>query len=205
VRELARFLKGQIYSTAVADILRSARRPRVVRRWERSGRPIPPPAEYKHQLLLEYASSYRLDILVETGTFWGQTVAAMRRHFRKITSIELEPRLAGRARRRFRRFANIEVVEGDSARELAGLIGGLDGATLFWLDGHDSAGETAATEPLREELRALMNAPAGSVALIDDARTFTGPPRMTIPEIERATQSRFAMEVRDDVIRLTPS
>ena len=35
--------------------------------------------------------------------------------------------------------------------------------------------------------------------------TFTGRPRMTIAEIEWATQGRYAMGVRDDVIRLTPS
>jgi LmbE family N-acetylglucosaminyl deacetylase len=204
VRELARFLKGQINSTAVADIWRSARRPRAVDRWERAGRPVPPPPEYKHQALLDYADSYGLDTLVETGTFWGQTVAAMRRHFRRVMSIELEPRLASRARRRFRRFRNVEIIEGDSGRELAGVVRRLDSPALFWLDGHDSGGETAATEPLREELEALMRSPEGSVGLIDDARTFTGPPRMTLAQIEEATQGRFAMEVRDDVIRLTP-
>ena len=145
-------------------------------RWERAGWPIPPPAEYKYLLLLQYASTYRLDTLVETGTFWGQTVAAMRRHFRRVTSIELEPRLAKRARRRFKRFRNIEIIEGDSGRELAVVVGRLDGPALFWLDGHDSAGETAATEPLREELQALIAVPPGSVGLIDDARTFAGVP-----------------------------
>jgi hypothetical protein len=204
MRDLGRFVKGIIKSTLIVDLWRSMRRPRTVRSWQLAGRPTPPPAPVKHSLLLEYARSNGLGVFVETGTFWGDTVAAMRRHFSKVISIELEPGLARRARRRFARFRNVEVIHGDSGQELDRVVAGLSEPALFWLDGHDSGGETAATEPLRDELQAVIDAPDGSVGLIDDARTFTGPPRMTLEEIGRATQDRFAMEVRDDVIRLTP-
>jgi hypothetical protein len=158
----------------------------------------------KQALLIEYARGYRLSSFVETGTFRGGTLAAMRPHFRQLVSIELEPRLARNARRRFGLFRNVEVVAGNSASELARIVAALDQPTLFWLDGHDSGAGTAATEPLREELAAVMVAPSDSVVLIDDARTFTGPPRLTLAEIRTATEERYAMELRDDVIRLTP-
>jgi hypothetical protein len=202
--DVARLAKGSVTASVPADVWRTWQRRRAVAEWEAAGRPIPPPSTVKHALLLEHARSFDLSLLVETGTFWGETVAAMRRHFRQVTSIELEPRLARHCRRRFARFRNVEIVHGDSARELKRVVSQLRGRTLFWLDGHDSGGDTAATEPLADELIAVMNAPVGSVVLVDDARTFTGPPRMTIDEIASLTQEHFTMAVRDDVIRLTP-
>jgi hypothetical protein len=205
VHDLARLAKGFITSGFVCDVLRSRHRPRIVAEWESSGRSVPAPPEVKRSLLLEYAKQYNLSLLVETGTFWGGTVAAMRRHFRRVISIELEPRMARHSQRRFARFSNVSIIHGDSARELARVVSELPAPTLFWLDGHDSGGDTAATEPLGDELVAVMQAPAGSVVLIDDARVFTGTPRLTLDEIAKATQKRFAMAIRDDVIRLTPS
>jgi hypothetical protein len=196
--------KDVLTASAAFAPVRTARRRRTVRAWHRDGRPVPAPPDVKQALLIEYARGHELSSFVETGTFRGGTLAALRPHFRRLVSIELEPQLARNARRRFAPFKNVEVVEGDSGRELARIVAALDAPTLFWLDGHDSGDGTAATEPLREELGAVMAAPAGSVVLIDDARSFTGSPRMTVDEIRSATAERYVMEVRDDVIRLTP-
>ena len=197
-------MKGLVTASAVFDRWRSFRRPRSVKRWEARGRPAPPPADVKHSFLITYAAEYNLCVFVETGTFWGDTVAAMRQHFGEVISIELAPHLARHARRRFALSRRVTTIEGDSARTLVEVVSGLSSPTLFWLDGHDSGGVTAATEPLWDELAAIMQAPSGSVVLIDDARMLTGPPRMTVEEIGLVTQERFLMTVRDDVIRLTP-
>ena len=204
VHDAARLVKGSATASTLFDLWRSARRPRLVAEWETHGRPTPPPSGVKHAFLLEYAGKYDLPLFVETGTFWGDTVAAMRRHFRVVISIELAPRLARHSQRRFAPFRGVTIIQGNSAVALAEVVPGLREPALFWLDGHDSGADTAATEPLRDELAAVMRAPKGSVVLIDDARTFTGPPRMTIDEICAATQERFVMALRDDVIRLTP-
>lgn len=203
-RDFARIAKGVLTASSVFEPIRAARRKKTLRAWHRDGRPIPAPPAVKQALLIKYAREHGLSSFVETGTFWGGTIAAMRPHFRQLVSIELEPVLALNARRRFGLFRNVKVIEGDSARELGRIVAGLDQPTLFWLDGHDSGAGTAPTEPLREELVAVMAAPPESVVLIDDARAFTGPPRMTVDEIRGATEQRYAMELRDDVIRLTP-
>jgi predicted O-methyltransferase YrrM len=204
IRDFARVVRGVLTASAAYDPLRIVRRKRALRAWRRKGRPVPAPPDVKQALLIHYGREYGLSSFVETGTFRGGTLAAMRPHFGQLVSIELEPVLASHARRRFRLFRNVKVIEGDSAHELEKIVAALDQPTLFWLDGHDSGAGTALTEPLREELAAVMAAPAGSVVLIDDARTFTGPPRMSLEEIRAATETRYAMELRDDVIRLTP-
>lgn len=127
----------------------------------------------------------------------------MRREFVQVISIELQPELARHAKRRFGPYDNVTIIQGDSAHILQHVVEDLRLPALFWLDGHASGGNTAATEPLSAELRAVMKGPTGSVVLIDDARTFTGGSRMTLPEIRDVTAPRYAMDVADDVIRLT--
>jgi hypothetical protein len=64
------------------------------RKWERNGRPMPPPHLVKQGVLLEYAKRYSLRTLVETGTQYGAMVHAMKPHFDSIISIELSPELS---------------------------------------------------------------------------------------------------------------
>ena len=57
--------------------------------WKRKGRPVPPPHIVKQRTLREYSKRYDLRILVETGTYFGDMVEAMRADFDRIYSIEL--------------------------------------------------------------------------------------------------------------------
>jgi len=61
--------------------------------WERQGRPVPPPHVAKQRVLREYAERYHLKIFVETGTYRGDMVEAMKHLFHKIYSIELSDTL----------------------------------------------------------------------------------------------------------------
>ena len=75
---------------------------RDLERWEASGRPAPPPHVVKQRVIKEYAEKYNLEILIETGTFRGDMVEAMKNVFDQIYSVELSHALFQAARRRFR-------------------------------------------------------------------------------------------------------
>jgi hypothetical protein len=55
-----------------------------IHRWERSGRPVPPPHAAKQAVLRAYARAFRTPVLVETGTYMGDMVAAMLDQFDRI-------------------------------------------------------------------------------------------------------------------------
>src|SRR5438445_10494837 len=111
--------------------------------WERQGRPVPPPHVVKQRVLQEYAERYRLKIFIETGTYRGDMVEAMKPLFRKIYSIELGDELFQKAKRRFKRDAHIELIHGDSGTELGRIMPRLDEPALSRVAGHYSADDTA--------------------------------------------------------------
>jgi hypothetical protein len=180
--------------------------------WERQGRPVPPPHIVKQNVLRRYAEQYHLTVFVETGTYRGDMVAAMKPLFHKIYSIELSDKLFAEAKRRFEQDPHIELIHGDSGQELGGIIGRIDRPALFWLDGHYSAGDTARGDrdtPIHDELEQILRAPdLGHVIIIDDARCFGSDP--AYPTIEALSEHvlsrrpRAGIAVADDSIRITP-
>src|SRR5256885_14486168 len=149
---------------------------------------VPPPHVVKQRVLREYAERYQLKVFVETGTYRGDMVEAMKPLFDKIYSIELGDELFAKAKRRFERDTHIELIHGDSGKELGRILVRLQQPALFWLDGHYSAGDTARGEkdtPLYEELAQILRAPAlGHVIVIDDARCFGSEPAYpTLPAL----------------------
>jgi len=178
--------------------------------WLRRGRPMPPPHLAKQRVVQAFADRYRLEVFVETGTFQGNMVEAVKRWFGEVYSIELSGELYARAARRFSGDAHVHILHGDSGKLLAELVESLTRPTLFWLDGHYSGGRTARGDkdtPVSEELEAILRHPVpGHVVLIDDARLFTG--RNDYPTLERLEETvldrhpdhRF--EVDTDIIRI---
>ena len=143
--------------------------------WERRGRPVPPPHVVKQRVLRGYAERYHLKIFVETGTYRGDMVEAMKHLFHRIYSIELSDTLFAAARRRFRRDSHIELLHGDSSQELGRIMERVDQPVLFWLDGHYSAGDTARGEkdtPICDELAEIFRAPELS-ATVNQLRICT--------------------------------
>ena len=151
---------------------------RELRWWENAGRPIPPPNVVKQRTVIDYARRFSLSTFVETGTYYGQMVFAVRNVFRRIYSIELDGRLYEMARRKLSRWRNIVLMQGDSGEVLPELLAKIPGPCLFWLDAHYSGGVTAgsiADTPVKEEVRLILDHPvAGHVILIDDARHLNG-------------------------------
>lgn len=180
--------------------------------WERNGKPSPPPHLVKQRNLRAFANRFGLKILVETGTYYGDMVQAMKDSFDKLYSIELSPELFQKAMKRFQGIKRVELIHGDSGIELGNLIKRIDAPTLFWLDGHYSAGITAKGEketPIYEELRHILDAPdRGHVIIIDDARCFgTLPDYPTLDEVKGFIHSKrpnLDIAVQDDAIFVTP-
>jgi len=178
--------------------------------WRRT-RSGPAPHLVKEAVVREYARRYRLRTLVETGTYLGDMVAAVRGDLDVIHTIELDQALYERAKHRFAGDPRVHVHQGDSGKLLAQIVGQLEGPALFWLDAHHSGGVTALGEsetPILEELEhVLAAADKRHVVLIDDARDFTG--KAGYPSIATLKQQLgtrpYTLEVSDDIVRICPT
>jgi hypothetical protein len=181
--------------------------------WERNGCPAPPPHIIKQRTLQHYANRFNLRTLVETGTYFGEMVDAMKNRFDQIYSIELSTFHYELAKQRFRRYPHIELVHGDSGEEIGRIVNRLSSPTLFWLDGHYSAGGTARGKkdtPIFEELEHILCRPdTRDVIIIDDARHFgTDPAYPSVEELCRFVRSKtnnMAIEIESDAIRIAPA
>ena len=194
-------------NTAAADILRQYR---DLLYWKFTSRGNTPPPVHKQRLVKSYARRYGLGILVETGTFNGDMLAACRKGFDRLYSIELDRQLYLRARERFADCRKITLIPGDSAVVLPIVLKAVDGPALFWLDAHAMQGlwdERRPITPIIEELNLLLESEIKKyVILIDDARLFrdgTGYP--SLAEVEALVQNYhpgWVFECKDDVVRI---
>ena len=62
---------------------------RQIIRWNLSDKTMPPPQVIKQRIVKQYQSRYSLNVFVETGTYLGDMVDAMKSRFREIYSVEL--------------------------------------------------------------------------------------------------------------------
>jgi hypothetical protein len=203
-------IKQVLKKTLPDDVLKLRRDLEARRAWEKEGRPSPPPHVVKEELIKNYAKTFNTSILIETGTYLGDMVHAMKKSFSRIISFELDQTLADQAQQRFASDDYIQIVQGDSGKLLGEHIASINEPCLFWLDGHYSGGITAkgALEtPINNELSAILSHPVdGHVILIDDARCFTGANDYpTLDELqtfvaERKPKHKFSVE--HDVIRI---
>ena len=187
---------------------------KIERAWVQSGRRGAPPPRIKHEILRGYLRDCGLRVFVETGTYRGGTVEAVRRDVEKVYSIELSVPLCQAARRRFKSAKNVELIQGDSGVALEAVVGKIQEPALFWLDGHYSGGVTAKGEretPVLEELRHIFARSNRSVILIDDADCFDGNAENAYPSLEELmafvkSNCRDAdVSVADNIIRIVPS
>lgn len=145
-------------------------------RWEKSGKPLPPPPVVKQRALRRLARRTGIKVLVETGTFQGDMVWATCKTFRQVISIELSDDLYLAAKERFRDMRHVDIRHGDSGDVLHLVVASLNEPAIFWLDAHYSGGRTARGKtvcPVERELDAIRNsASQDHVVVIDDARLF---------------------------------
>ena len=172
--------------------------------------PALPPHILKQRIVKEYAASYSVRTLVETGTYLGDMVAATRRKFTRIVSIELDETLWKTAKEKFANYEHISILHGDSSRLLPGIVESIPDPCLFWLDAHYSGGTTARGEtetPIMKELQIVLDRKiAGDVILVDDARLFVGKDDYpTIEQVRNLVAEKrpdMSFESKDDIIRI---
>jgi hypothetical protein len=183
----------------------------ALRQW-RSNRVSPPPRSVKAEVIRRHAGSERR-ALVETGTFFGDMLALLREDFEVLHSIELSPRLARRAERRFGSTPRIHIHEGDSAALLEAVLRSVRQPAVLWLDGHYSGPLTARGDrdtPLLEEIEiALRCGTLRDAILVDDARLLGSDPAYpTLDQLRRritASRPAWKVKVECDVVCAAPA
>lgn len=178
--------------------------------WNLRGRPERPPHLVKQRTLLDYAQRYNLKTLIETGTYYGEMVAALKNDFERIDSIEYDPDLARRAAHAFASLKNIRIIQGASEEVIPELLKSLTQPALFWLDAgyYTWDGLPRDTQRLPTELAAILgHSIRNHVVLIDDASSLHFEGAENVPELLLHLAARFpgrAIDVKYDIVRITP-
>lgn len=195
-----------------SDALMTLKNTIRTRSWEKAGKPVPPPHAVKQHIVLEYASTFGVGTFIETGTYRGDMVYAMKNQFHAIISIELSTTLWKQAKDRFRDCPHIDIQQGDSGEVLPQLLSDISSTCLFWLDGHYSRGVTAkgtSDTPVAKEIATILrHRIRDHVILIDDARCFDGthdyPALNDLQEFVALSRPDYAFSVANDIIRIHP-
>lgn len=170
-----------------------------------------PPQSVKLAVIRNNIPTPQPRVFVETGTYYGDTVAAIKDMYAKVISIEVDETLYKKACARFANDKNVRIAHGDCASEMPTILATLQESAVFWLDGHYSGGETGKGEVEDPILISLNQIAAHSVRdhviFIDDARTFDG--REGRPDISavfnciKKIDSRYIIRVQSDIIVAT--
>lgn len=114
-------------------------------------------------------------VFVETGTCYGETTFAIEPFFNEIHTVEINPVFYNSVKSRYS-GNKINFYLGDSSTELSKIISIIDSPTIFFLDGHWSAGDTGRGSkdcPLYEEITSITNNFKNkAIIIIDDFRLF---------------------------------
>ncbi|GHB90012.1 SGNH/GDSL hydrolase family protein [Cerasicoccus arenae] len=173
-------------------------------------RPQPAHPDRKRAILREQGERFGCRIFIETGTYLGDTLAALEDAFAQLHSIELSPQLYQDAKRRFKDTPQIMLHQGNSGDVLPHLLESLNEPCLFWLDGHASGHDTAQPDeltPILRELKAIVAHPVKKhCILIDDAREFgRGKGYPALKRVSAIVEGVYSgWEVSEDIIRITP-
>jgi hypothetical protein len=179
--------------------------------WQLRGKPLRIPHLLKQKTVREYAKQFGLRTLVETGTYYGEMVSAMKSRFDRIFSIECDAGLAEAAARRFADDPRIKILQGDSKDLIPEVLKSLQQPALFWLDAgyYGWAGRQGDQTRLSVELEAILRHQVkGHVILMDDADGLNGKDGApTIADITRCTEMDFPgrkVTVSHNILRITP-
>lgn len=165
--------------------------------------------EAKAALLKRFQKERGLRTLIETGTYFGDTLFRVKNDFQNIYSIELDENLHRYASKRFARYPHIHLVRGDSAKMLPQVLSSVQEPCLLWLDAHWSGGVTgkgALDSAVSAELEAIRSHPIKEhVVLIDDISSGaeqreTG--YLSVQALEsffRGVNPRYRFELQGDV------
>lgn len=200
-----------IAKTWSRDRLRRGRRYFGVLAWILKGAAGSPPHIVKEHVIKSLGKRFGVSVLIETGTYLGDMIDAVKGSFREVYSIELSPELASRAVGRFAEYPSVKIVCGDSGKVLPELLKQISEPCLFWLDGHYSGGTTArgpVDYPVLEELHHIRSHRVKShIIVIDDARLFDvalAPSLEQIYSVLREINRCYSIHKRWDMIMAHP-
>lgn len=169
-------------------------------------RPYCMPDIFKRRILRSYLRRFSLSTLVETGTYLGETVEALRAYCNMIHSIEIQESFCDLARARFASSPSIKIWLGNSTAVLPFVLKEIHEPALFWLDGHfPSKTREAKTVPcpVLEELAIIYGHRQDHVVLIDDAREFSGEDGYpTIAQLKVSVAPFGQLSVHNDIVRI---
>jgi hypothetical protein len=176
--------------------------------WYLKNKPIPPPPLIKQKIVKSYAKEFTIKVFIESGTYLGDMVNAVKDKFDKIISIELDKNLYKKNKEKFSKFNNIKIILGDSGEVLPKILAQINQKCLFWLDGHYSHEITAKgtlNTPIIKELESILNHKIkGHIILIDDARCFIGkddyPTIQKLKEFINDKNSNLSFRITNDII-----
>ena len=177
--------------------------------WILRGRPARSPHLLKQKIVREYGEKSGLHTLVETGTYYGEMIAAMKNHFDPIYSIEYVPELASRATRKFARDEHVRIFCGDSRLVMPEVLALLEGPALFWLDAgyYGWVGIRTNEQRLSAELEMILGHRFPHIVLLDDARGLIGRDGIpSVADVKSYVESTFpqrSVEVEYDIMRIT--
>ena len=177
--------------------------------WILRGRPARSPHLLKQRVVREYGERFGLPTLVETGTYYGEMVAAMKNHFERIYSIEYVPELASRATRKFARDEHVRIFCGDSRLVMPEVLALMEGPALFWLDAgyYGWVGIRTNEQRLSAELEMILSHRFPHIILLDDARGLIGRDGIpSVADVKSYVESTFpqrSVEVEYDIMRIT--
>lgn len=156
----------------------NSRRERSYLEAVRKGKYALPPQTVKLAVINNNVPAPRPGVFIETGTYHGDTVAAVKSLYASVISIEVDEALYRKACERFVADKNVRIVHGDCATEMPSILAGLQEPAVFWLDGHYSGGVTGkgvVEDPILISLSQIALHPIKEhVLFVDDARTFDG-------------------------------
>ena len=177
--------------------------------WIARGRPARSPHLLKQKTVREYGEKFGLKTLVETGTYYGEMVAAMKHRFDQIYSIEYVPELAERAVKKFAGWPHIRIFSGDSRLRMPEVLALLNRPALFWLDAgyYGWIGERGDEQRLSAELEMILGHRYPHIVLLDDARGLTGQGGIpSVAEVKQHIEAKFptrVVAVEHDILRIT--
>jgi hypothetical protein len=179
--------------------------------WKLRGEPRRIPHLLKQRVVLEYAGEYGLTTLIETGTYYGEMIAAVANRFRRIYSIELNPQLARLAQERFRGKSHVSIIQGDSQSVVPRLVQQMNEPCLWWLDAGYCGwvGEIGNPNRLGTEFTSILSDQRfPHVIVMDDADGINGEGGSpTLAELVASIEANYPsrrVEVARNIIRITP-
>jgi hypothetical protein len=156
------------------------------------------------ELILELKAALHIDTFIETGTYKGETSIWASDHFIEVKTMEASLEIYSKLK--LQKFPNILPLYGDSRVLLKECI---DKGSIFYLDAHNSAGQTFNSYPLLDEIDIINSSGYIHAIIIDDARfclsLYNGENYCNIVELvmKLAIKDRYVV-VFDDMVIAVP-